>query len=121
MLVILPTGYGKSMIYNVLPTLLDIYHQTTEGHHIILVISPLVALMKEQVQRLKEKGITVVYLAETSFKGEQTPHSFWGQSSEYLVGWQAYFILENHTEDVTVRFTCIDSVLYCGLVSSKLL
>jgi ATP-dependent DNA helicase RecQ len=54
--VVLPTGYGKSLIYQATATVLD---QPT------LVISPLIALMRDQEAALHRKRIPVVRLDST--------------------------------------------------------
>jgi ATP-dependent DNA helicase RecQ len=51
---LLPTGGGKSICFQVPGMVL-------EG--LTLVISPLVALMQDQVQNLKNKGISAAYLS----------------------------------------------------------
>ena len=45
--VMLPTGSGKSLCYTALPSVFDILRG--KDGHIVIVVSPLVALMKDQV------------------------------------------------------------------------
>ena len=60
----LPTGFGKSLIYQALPLPLtfDIIHGTPG--HIIIVVSPLINLMKDQVANLTKLGIPAVSLSD---------------------------------------------------------
>ena len=55
----LPTGSGKSLCYWVLPGAFNVLKQTDSS--VVLVVSPLIALMKDQVERLKSKGVKAVY------------------------------------------------------------
>ena len=61
--VIMPTGAGKSMCYQ-LPSLLK------EGTAV--VISPLIALMKNQVDQMVSRGIKAAFLNSTLTKAEST-------------------------------------------------
>eukprot|EP00731_Ephydatia_muelleri_P034357 Em0056g16a len=57
----LPTGSGKSFCYSVLPFIYDdLYHRVGS---IVIVVSPLIALMKDQVAALTGKGLKAAYLS----------------------------------------------------------
>ena len=45
--VVLPTGFGKSLIYASMPRAFDILHATHDS--VVVVITPLTAIMKDQV------------------------------------------------------------------------
>ena len=47
---ILPTGFGKSLCYACLPAALDILNKKERGYSIVVVISPLIAIMIDQVK-----------------------------------------------------------------------
>ena len=59
--VLLPTGYGKRLCYAALPAAFDSLRNTvcTSSKSIVLVVSPLIALMKDQVATLSAKGLSV--------------------------------------------------------------
>ena len=61
-LVVLPTSFDKSMIYQALLWLSVYLGQRTSP--IVLVISPLVAQMKNQVVLMKRKGINAAFIGE---------------------------------------------------------
>ena len=60
-LVNLPTGYGKSLIYQALPLVFDVTRNSTG--HVVVVISPLVNLMKDQVESHQKLSIPAVSLS----------------------------------------------------------
>ena len=59
-LAVLPTGYGKSIIYQILPKVISElrYNQIGERKTVtVLVVSPLEQIRKQQVERLNARGI----------------------------------------------------------------
>lgn len=60
----LPTGFGKSLIYQLAPFVVE-QMSRKEGKNrtaIVLVISPLVSLIKDQVTYLQKKGIKASFI-----------------------------------------------------------
>ena len=60
----LPTGYGKSLIYQALPTIFDALRSSSG--HIVVVVSPLISLMDDQVKFLTSVGIKALNLTSAS-------------------------------------------------------
>ena len=63
---ILPTGYGKSLIYQVFVRARDYQRQ---GNAAILVISPLNSIIKDQLKDMEQQGYLAVNASITSVKG----------------------------------------------------
>lgn len=55
--VCLPTGYGKSLCYQTLPFVFDALRQEGRSNSAVLVVSPLIALMEDQVSSLRSRGV----------------------------------------------------------------
>ena len=68
--VCLPTGSGKSLCYSLLPAAFDhLKGQTKES--IVIVVSPLIALMKDQVRSMNERDVTAVYAGDIDLETER--------------------------------------------------
>ena len=59
----LPTGYGKSLCYILLPPIFDIIRKV-DKKSIVLVVSPLIALMKDQVATVTAMGLSSTYVTD---------------------------------------------------------
>ena len=66
----LPTGYGKSFCYAALPAALNSL-KNRPGKSIVIAVSPLIALMKEQVAALSSKGLAVGCVTQESLDEEK--------------------------------------------------
>ena len=69
----LPTGFGKSLTYQALPLICDTVRGTTG--HIVVVVSPMVNLMKDQATKLANIGILAVPLSDISEENIECFHS----------------------------------------------
>jgi bloom syndrome protein len=67
----LPTGFGKSVIFGILPTAFDIYLERP-CTSIAVVITPLVALMKEFKEKFVPRGISAEFVGELQTDAEAT-------------------------------------------------
>ena len=59
---ILPTGLGKSLIFQLVPFVVDRLEKVS--HSFVLVVSPLNAIISDQIEKLKERGVGVKVLKE---------------------------------------------------------
>ena len=54
----LPTGFGKSLCFHCLPKLFDRIRQVRTS--LVVVVSPLSSLMKDQTKQLSDRGVTAI-------------------------------------------------------------
>ena len=64
----LPTGFGKSVIFQALPIVFDSY--TGKSGHTVIVVSPLLSLIKDQCERLRHIGISSISLSDVNTQEE---------------------------------------------------
>ena len=63
-LVNLPTGSGKSLIYHALPIVFDSVFK--EQGHIVVIVSPLISLTKDQINYLRGLALSAVNIGTLS-------------------------------------------------------
>lgn len=59
----LPTGFGKSVCYECLPFLFD--YKLRRNNSTVIVISPLISLMTDQVLSLRKRGVSAAILSSS--------------------------------------------------------
>ena len=59
----LPTGYGKSLCFALLPRVFDML-RGVDNRSVVIVVSPLVALMKDQVATFTAEGVRAAYVSD---------------------------------------------------------
>ena len=72
-LVIMPTGMGKSLCYQI-PALCHAVHGTSTRDALpglTVVISPLIALMKDQIDALQAKGVAATFINSSLMRAER--------------------------------------------------
>ena len=71
-LVIMPTGMGKSLCYQI-PAIVHANNndRTTDKPNLTLVMSPLIALMKDQVDSLRRKQVDAAYINSSLTRSER--------------------------------------------------
>ena len=60
----LPTGFGKSLCYEVLPSMFD--DKLGKDNSVIIVVSPLISLMVDQVQNLRRRSVRAAIMSSGS-------------------------------------------------------
>ena len=60
----LPTGSGKSLCYWILPWTFDKIKGHLNPSSMIVVISPLISLVRDQVNSLTKKGLSAIYVGD---------------------------------------------------------
>lgn len=105
----LPTGSRKSLCYCILPIIFNLL-RCTVGLSIAVVVSPLVALMKEQVSAMESRGLTAVYVRDCDDEGAATNVC---RGSFQLV----YMTLESMLNDICWRDMLLSPVYQENLVA----
>ena len=60
----LPTGYGKSLIFQCLPIAADALFEKPRGSSVLVVISPLRSLMEDQIRHVNNMGVPAIAITD---------------------------------------------------------
>ena len=64
MFISLPMASGKSLCYSLLSAVFDETHHLP-GSSVVVLVSPLIALMRDQVRAMAERNVHMVYFGDT--------------------------------------------------------
>ena len=71
-LAVLPTGYGKSLIYQLLPPVTAEFHGgIIQEKFSVIVISPLNVLIRDQIVKIRETGLNVCMVKGDRVTGDE--------------------------------------------------
>ena len=89
----LPTGFGKSLCYILFPRIFDLL-RGVENKCIVIVVSPLIALMKNQVASITKIGLSATYVSDRDTKLASTSEQsvMKGNVSIVFISSEALFI-----------------------------
>ena len=88
---ILPTGYGKSLIYYLLPMANDfLFPKDKEHKALVLIVSPLTQLISDQIKKLASFGINGLFLtsAQQTTIPPEVSHVFSSPETILTSGWR---------------------------------
>ena len=89
----LPTGYGKSLCYALLPFVFDLKRKLKEKTSIVMIVSPLVALMKDQASAFTEKGVSAGYISDKESIDKETRRKvLYGEYQLVFISPEALFL-----------------------------
>ena len=74
----LSTGYGKSLCFALLPCIFNMKRKIVGATHtlIVMVVSPLIALMKDQASSFTKRGIPAAYVSGKDATDKDTRRKF---------------------------------------------
>ena len=108
-LCLLPTGYGKTLIFQVLPPLYSLLSQEGLIYHspndpLVIVVSPLVALMKSQVESINKgnriDGALASTLDDFAFRERKEINILIGSPESWLHQSTMHKIIKHLSKDI---------------------
>ena len=87
----LPTGFGKSLCCYSIPILCDLLAERNFPWSLVVIVSPLLALMNDQVASLMRKGLNAVSIVVDSEGSDDCQSAVAGGTFSTFLRLQKYF------------------------------